>query len=96
MKQALREDYPHGLELRIDKKGLTTNVKQPFYINFPKTRNFLGIKDKTNFITINTEATAEDYPTSKTLILLTKNSAVYPTKTVTPKTDHIKLFLLMR
>lgn len=77
----MRKDYPEGLEIKIDKGELSTNAKEPLYINFTNTAKALDLKpDGTNFVTIDTSAQVEDYFTYKTLVLVTKKYIVAPDK----------------
>ncbi len=65
-KAAVLEAYPKDLVVNITNGQLSTNVAQPYYYK--------------DYFVIDTNATAEDYPTykSKVPVLITKTAIVYP------------------
>lgn len=77
LKYHLSRSYPPALEVRIKNGELSTNVKEPYFINIPQE---MSDKKDTNvhLVTIDTQAHIEDYPKYNTVVLLTKNAAVYP------------------
>lgn len=77
-KQSLIKDYPEGLEIKINNGELSTNQKEPFYVNFPQTRKLMNFKEKTNLITIDTKGDINEYPTYNTFILVGKKYIVAP------------------
>ena len=67
--------YPSDLEVTIDEGILSTNKKNPYYIEIPEMSED---EDFDHFITIDTNANIEDYSVYKTTILVTDNSFIYP------------------
>jgi len=78
------EQYPVGLEVKLDKGVVSTNVEEPYF--FKATDSLKEdinknnqTKDVENFVVINTKKDfiLEDLSGYKTLILITKDSFVY-------------------
>ncbi len=69
--------YPEELELKVENGQLSTNVKEPYYIQFD--RNLRG-GDSRHFVIIDTQGSIEDYPKYNTYVLATRNALVYPSK----------------
>lgn len=69
--------YPKELELRISNGKLFTNVKEPYFIEFPK---ILGNSEGKHLAVIDTKGVADNYPKYNTIILATRNALVYPDK----------------
>lgn len=68
------EAYPIELVIKIENGELTSNVPEPYHISPFKMKS----EDYDHFITIDTKANVEDYRASRSIILLTRNAAVYP------------------
>ena len=64
--------YPKELVFQIKNGQVMTNVRNPYYI-YAKYEG-----KRIPLMVINTEAEVEDYPNYRTLILVTKDSIVYP------------------
>lgn len=71
-KEGIKSFFPAGLVVTVRNGELSTNVKEPYYIELPM---LAGLKE-THFITIDTKASVDDIQSLKTLILVTKKSAV--------------------
>jgi len=67
--------YPSELEVTIDEGILSTNQKNPYYIEIPEMSED---EDFDHFITVDTNANIEDYSVYKTTILVTDSSFIYP------------------
>lgn len=76
IKTAAQTAFPEELVLTIKNGELSTNVAEPYYIDIPE----LATKDEgfEHFITIDTSARAEDYPSLKSGVLVTRTAVVYP------------------
>ncbi len=79
--------YPPELVVTISKGTVKTNVKEPYVINMPPEwqKFFSETKNAKNnnvtikhLVTIDTDASAEDFPKYESALLITKHSAVYP------------------
>ncbi len=69
VKTSAQNFYPKELVVKVQDGLISTNVKEPYYLDLPK------MVDK-HFITIDTKAKAEDILKYKTVILVTKDSVV--------------------
>jgi len=76
-KQELAALYPKELEVRISNGKLFTNVKEPYFIDFPKRFGDVG---EQHLIAIDTKASPSAYKTYKSLVLATREVLVYPDK----------------
>lgn len=76
-KDGVKSLFPSGLVLTVRDGELSTNVKEPYYIDLP---GVWGSPKDTHFITIDTKAKVDDIQSLNTLILLTKKSAVVKEK----------------
>lgn len=72
-KEGIKSLFPSELVITIRNGELSTNVKEPYYIELP---GLWGKLKETHFITINTKASVDDIQSLNTAILLTKKSAV--------------------
>lgn len=79
-KQSLDQFYPSDLEVSIISGSLVTNVETPYALDIPKAAiDAWKIEDAgKHVVVIDPNATAEDYPTKNTFLLLTGRSAVFP------------------
>lgn len=72
----LTQAYPTELTVKVAKGEVTTNVKEPYFIDIPELKdNETGFK---HLITIDTQATIDDYKSYDSLVLVTKKAIVYP------------------
>ncbi len=69
--------YPKGLELKIKKGQLLTNVKEPYTFDLGKNE---WQTDQRHLLIIDTKGSIENYPNYNVYILATKNAVVYPSK----------------
>lgn len=69
--------YPPNLELTVADGQLSTNVPEPYYLDFSSTK---GQPAERHFITIDTKGSIENYPSYNTYVLATHNAVVYPSK----------------
>lgn len=74
LKQDVRNFYPKKLVITIKDGILTTNMKEPIYFDISQFND----GKIHHFVAIDTKAHAEDYLDNKALILITKDSIVYP------------------
>ena len=86
--------FPRELVISINKGQLLTNVKEPYFINPPSINKWLqkseiGQGNLVNLITIDTKANIEKYEKYQTVILLTKNSVIYPDRQSALKTYRV-------
>lgn len=80
-KSGLQTLYPAQLQLAIQSGSVTTNVKQPFFVELPAAWVQIFEHDKMNYkhlLTIDTTTSVDHYADYQTVFLLTKNSFVYP------------------
>jgi hypothetical protein len=84
IKKAVQVAYPSELTVTIKNGVLSANVDQPYYIDVPQLKQDNG---PTHFITIDSQASVDEYPTTNSIFLLTQNSFVYPDKD-TPKGNY--------
>jgi len=64
--------YPEGLVVNVKNGVVTTNTKEPYFVD---SLNTLGLnKGYDHFLTIDTKATASDIKNDSTVILVTKDS----------------------
>lgn len=70
--------YPTELELSLKNGELSTNVKEPFYLYFPK--ELFGEKTDTPIAVIDTAAKLDDYESYKIPVLITKKGLIAPGK----------------
>lgn len=66
--------YPQGLVVTVKKGSVTTNEKEPFYID--SLNQFGIVKGYSHFITIDTNADPSNIKNEDTVILITKSSVV--------------------
>ncbi|MFH0772978.1 MAG: DUF1189 family protein [bacterium] len=69
--------YPKELELRISNGNLYTNVQEPYTIEFPK---IFGDMEGKHMVVIDTKGIADNYPKYNTVVLVTKQTLVFPEK----------------
>ncbi|CAN5220531.1 hypothetical protein BH09PAT2_BH09PAT2_02570 [soil metagenome] len=83
LEKRLNTLYPKNLVVKAKDGVISTNQKEPIYLDIPEISN---IADYHHFVTINTKLSARDYRELKTVILVTQNGLVYPdvNNTVTP------------
>jgi hypothetical protein len=77
----LREAYPDDLSLTIMNGKLYTNVEEPYYIDsLPEIGNVMKDTVYDHFITIDTQGILDEYIQYKTLILVTQDGVIYPSR----------------
>ncbi len=76
-RQTLQSAFPKELVLTIKNGQLSTNVKEPYYYDLPKSWAG-GASPTTHLITIATDSQVEDYERYESVVLVTKNAVVYP------------------
>lgn len=67
--------YPEDLIISIDDGIISTNKKEPVYLDIPEIRTFIPY---THFVTIDTSASSTDYIDRDTVLLVTGDGVVYP------------------
>ena len=77
-KKNMQTAYPAELEVKINNGELSTNVEEPYYFDPFDMKGDDGKSQYEHFITIDTEASVEDYESYQSAILLTRTAAVYP------------------
>ncbi len=80
-KNYLASAYPPELVIKVANGELSTNVKEPYIIDYPpqlKEEIMKSNKGYDSFITIDTKANPDNFADYHTLILVTKKSVVYP------------------
>ncbi len=78
IKTAASEFYPDELVVTVNNGKIKTNVDEPYFIDFPKSLNIKNEKNITHFITIDTKAAVDNFKKYQTIILITKNTIMYP------------------
>jgi hypothetical protein len=73
---ALREWYPDELVLTVSGGVLSTNVEEPYVLDLPATWRSGDEGEPVHAVTIDTSASADDFASYDTAVLLTKTSAV--------------------
>lgn len=68
--------YPDKLVLTVKKQKITTNVKEPFNIEFPAETG--TISPYQHLLTIDTKGKVDDYPKYESVLLLTADNLVTP------------------
>lgn len=76
-KDAVVNLYPQELVVTLDQGKIKTNVDEPYYIEFPASIG-KNIGAYQHLITIDTKAQVSDYPTYKSIALVTYDSVVIP------------------
>lgn len=83
-KLTIKNIYPEKLEITVKNGNVKSNMKEPYFIDFPKLLEkedklplFKNINYPERFLTIDTKASIEDIKNYKTLVLLTKNAVVF-------------------
>ena len=82
-KERLPELYPKGLVATIKDGQLSINQPEPYAIPLPAAlRNSEAVAEGVpeNLVVIDTKATADDYPNYKTIMFVTRTTAVFPDK----------------
>lgn len=67
--------YPEELIITIKEGTISTNLSEPLYLDVAELNSYT---DYQHFITIHTKASVFDYADLDTMILVTKNTIVYP------------------
>jgi hypothetical protein len=73
-KKRLETAYPKDLVITVKNGQISTNKKEPYFIDIPETA---AIK-KDHFIRFDSNARVEDFSQYKSLILVTRDTVVYP------------------
>lgn len=89
--------FPRELKLVVTRGQLSTNVKEPYFVNPPVINMWLKNSDNSggsprNLITIDTNADIGEYEKYQTVFLLTKNSVAYPDRQNSLNTYKITQF----
>jgi hypothetical protein len=77
-KQVVVDFYPKELVLTIKKQKITTNVKEPFYIEFPQQLSKIIAGYYKHLIVIDTKGKVDDYKKYESLLLVTADKLVTP------------------
>ncbi len=79
-RKSMDQFYPADLEVSIISGSLVTNVQTPYALDIPQVAvDAWDIEDTDqHLVLIDPGASAEDYPSKNTMILLTAKSVVYP------------------
>jgi len=86
LKRIIETGYPKNLIVTVKDGTVKTNVKEPYFIDFPtKEKN----RPDVHFIAINTKAAIENYASYKSAVLITKNAIVYKDKGSSLKVEPI-------
>jgi len=88
-KEVLTTAYPQALVVTIKNGEVSTNTKEPYYIDISQLNKFDKGSLK-HFITIDTTANPSDYPEYETAVLVTRRAIVYPGKN-SNKTDSYSI-----
>lgn len=75
LQKRLRILYPQDLVITIKDGVISTNKKEPIYLDIPEMRSTTPYE---HFITIHTQADAFDYRDLNTMLLVTRSGVVYP------------------
>ncbi len=78
VKQVVVDFYPKELILTIKKQKISTNVKEPYYIDFPKQIAEPVSKVYKHLIVIDTKGKVDDYSKYSSVILVTADKMVTP------------------
>jgi hypothetical protein len=78
VKQIIVDFYPKELVLTIKKQKITTNVKEPFYIEFPEQLSKIIAGYYKHLIVIDTKGKVDDYKKYESLLLVTADKLVTP------------------
>lgn len=76
--------YPNNLEVRVRKGVVSTNVKEPYYLDISSLKN----KGGRHFLVINTKASVNYYNSCNCVVLLTKDALVYPKESNSAMTTY--------
>lgn len=76
-KKVVMDIYPEKLILTYKGGKISTNVKEPYYIDMPEEGKGLGLEGM-HLVAIDTKGSAEEYQKYNSAILLTDESAVIP------------------
>lgn len=79
-KASLTTLYPANLVVTYTNGTISTNQKEPYAINFPKeVTSLIASQNQYKYlVTIDTKARLEDFAKYQSVILITKNAAIYP------------------
>lgn len=80
VKQTAQSFFPQELIVTLNNGKIHTNVDEPYYIEFPKQLQGQSNSMAKHLITIDTKAAVSDFIKYNTIILITKDSVVYPDK----------------
>lgn len=69
------ETYPKELKLALKENKITTNVKEPYFVDLAEDKK-ASIKPFTHFVAISTKGSAEDVKSLDSLLLLTGDSLI--------------------
>lgn len=78
IKQIIIDFYPKELVLTIKKQKIITNVKEPYFIEFPKQLSKIIAGFYKHLIVIDTKGKVDDYKKYESLILVTADKLVTP------------------
>ncbi|MBI3396866.1 DUF1189 family protein [Candidatus Woesebacteria bacterium] len=78
VKDVAYRSYPSELIVTIDNGKVKTNVKEPYFIDFPEEFGRVGDFKTLHLVTIDTKASVGDYLKYGSVVLVTEDSLVYP------------------
>ncbi|MDO8497374.1 MAG: DUF1189 family protein [bacterium] len=90
----LQTAYPQELVVTIKNGQLSTNVKEPYVWDWPYQFDEKEKKPDMHFLTIDTHASLDDYPTYTTYILVTKNNIIYPSSSNEGRSGEYRVYSL--
>ncbi len=80
VKQTIVNAYPSGLVVEIKNGQASTNAVEPYTLTLKQVYPKLREKDNVRLLTIDTQATADDYERYGSFVLLTRNNVIYPAR----------------
>ena len=73
LKEEGEKFYPQGLEVTVRDGVVSTNVREPYVIDFPKLFSDIPVADGMHLLTIDTNAQAADFDSYKSLVVVGNN-----------------------
>lgn len=88
LKTELKKTYPKELTVYVKNGKVSTNVKEPYFLDIPPLKSGLKKESFDHFITIDTHAKVDDYQRYRTLLLITKSSIIHPNERSQSVSDY--------